>query len=238
MRDLLVGVVGVGVGGVVGVSATLGLEAFALLVAAGLFFARGPEAAPAPEGYAAPATQVSVAAPTRARTVVGDPGEVQLHTLAMVRPLLDGEPMPFDAAIGAYELVVAPGEHRLQLLEPLGTGVKAELVVAVEPGRRTQLRYAKGQLSNQGTMPLSAGAPPSSTHVVSVAAAPPPTLVVTAPVATVAPVVTAQASGGGISISGPDGNASVTVSETGHATIQTGVGTIDLRLPKLLGGKR
>jgi hypothetical protein len=224
LRDVMFGFGGMVVGGSVGVVGVLACEALAgLVVAAWWLAAPGAPEAPAPVARMA-AAEVRSTAPASA------PGEVQLHTLAMARVMLDGEPMEYQPAIGAYSARVAPGEHRVQILEAFGTAVKAEATVRVQSGVRSQLRYAKGALTDQGTMPLGSA---------RVAAAPPPAaVVVTAPVAVSEPtevaVETVSVSAGpkGIEISGPEGGAAISIGGDGLRVQSLLPG---VKLPKLLG---
>lgn len=218
MREVVFGVGGMVVGGSVGVVGVLACEALVGLAVAGWLFTAPatPEPPPAPVARAA-AVEEAPPAPAAA------PGEVQLHTLAVARVMLDGEPMEYQPAIGAYAARVAPGDHRLQILEAFGTAVKAETTVRVKSGTRSQLRYAKGALTDQGRMPLGAArsAPPAPT-----AAAP---AIAEAPEAEVE-TVSVSAGPTGVQIAGPEGGLSITIGGDGAPGLLPGV-----KLPKLLG---
>jgi hypothetical protein len=224
MRDLMFGVGGMVVGGSVGVVGLLACEALAgLVVAAWLFTLPGSPEAPMPV-VRAPAAEVRAsAAPTAA------PGEVQLHTLAVARVMLDGEPMEFQPAVGAYAARVAPGEHRVQILEAFGTAVKAEATVRVQSGVRSQLRYAKGALTDQGTMPLGAARAAVAPATVVVAA---PPAVVVEPTEVAVDTVSVSVGEAGVEVSGPGGGAAISF---GGDALRLPSGLPGVKLPKLLG---
>ena len=167
MRDAIVGLAGMVVGGALSALSLVALELVAAVIV--LLFVLAPADPPPAEALAAPAAASARPQAPRSGAPSEAPGEVQLLTVALGRVLLDGEPMTFDAAVGAYVASVAPGEHRLQILEMLGTGVKAERAVSVTSGRRSQLRYAKGQITDQGSMPIasSSAAAPAAVAAVS-----------------------------------------------------------------------
>jgi hypothetical protein len=160
MRDVIMGGGGLVLGGMLGAGGLLGLELLIVGVVAGTLWLATPAEAPAP--MVSPVTAAAAGAPRPARpeVPVGEPGEVQVLTMAAVQASLDGAPMPFDPAQG-YVLSVPPGRHRLQITDAFGR-ITADTEVEVKSGRRAQLRYAKGALTELGAMPKPGTGTPAS----------------------------------------------------------------------------
>ncbi|MEQ1572363.1 MAG: hypothetical protein ABMA64_42465, partial [Myxococcota bacterium] len=157
-------------------------------------------------------------APRAAAPVAGDPGELQLITMAAVQVMVDGAPIGFDSRQGYLEQL-APGTHRLQILNLLGATI-TEREVEILSNQRTQLRYADKVLSDQGRMPMRgrpvAPAPEAAAVVVET-----PAVVVEAPAVEVHEV-------------------DPTLAGTVDASLSIGQGpnAVEIRLPKLGIGRR
>jgi hypothetical protein len=213
MRDVIMGGGGLVLGGVLGAGGLLGIELLIAGVVAGtLWMTAVPEPSLAPPVATPVAAAAAVAPRARPQPVVeGPPGEVQVLTMAAVQASLDGAPMPFDTAQG-YVLSVPPGRHRLQITDAFGR-ITADTEVEVTSGRRAQLRYAKGALTDLGAMPQpGTGTPPA------------PQEAATAPV--VAPVVDA------------DLTLEVTTPVEPKVTLGAGPSAVEIKLPKIGIGRK
>jgi hypothetical protein len=203
-------------GGVLGAGGLLGLEVLlAGAVAATLWMSAPLEAPPTAQAAAlapraAPTAQAAAAAPAE------EPGEVQVLTMAAVQVSLDGAPMVFDPAQG-YLASAAPGRHRLQVTDMLGR-ITADTEVEVRSGRRAQLRYAKGALTDQGAMPR-----PGTSTPAAASEAQPVAIEISAP----APVAVEA-----------DLALELTGSEEPRLTLGAGPQAVEIKLPKIGLGRR
>lgn len=228
MRDVFVGGSGFIMGGMVGALGLLGLEALVVGVVAGTLWLSAPEAEAMPVASAPVASAKGQSRPAAA------PGEVQVMTMAAVQVALDGAPVTFDPMQG-YVTTASPGRHRLQLLNAFGQ-ITADTEIEVASGQRSQWRFAKGALTNLGTMPRPGqevvAAPGQAAPVQTVSAQPPVQIVPAVTGVPALPEIPGLAIDAQLPV--PDGAGGPTIKLGGAS----GGPEVEIKLPKLGFGKK